>query len=147
MLRTKNDYFNGIAHSAQRINLLSGDIEIDFTVDKSIVFFRETITLSWQTKNAHEVVIYPAEWSLSTQGIKTIQITEDTKFTIEAKNKDQASRKSIFVRVIKENDIDIDVDVYDPIIKEFIAIQPTSNGEGLYAAYLNQKINSTGTFP
>lgn len=147
MLRTKNDYFNGIAHSAQRINLLSGDIEIDFTVDKSIVFSRETITLSWQTKNAHEVVIHPAEWSLSTQGIKIIQITEDTKFTIEAKNKDQASRKSIFVRVIKENDIDIDVDVYDPIIKEFIAIQPTSNGEGLYAAYLNQKIKLNWNIP
>lgn len=147
LLRSKNDYFNGIAHSAQRINLLSGNIDIEFSVDKSIVFSKETITLEWETKNAHEVVIYPAEWSVSTQGVKTFQITEDTKFTIEGKNKDQSSRKSLFVRVIKENDIDIEVDVFDPIIKEFIAIQPASTGEGLYAAYLNQKIKLNWNIP
>lgn len=147
LLRSKNDYFNGIAHSAQKINLLSGDIEIDFTVDKSIVLSKESITLKWETKNAHEIVIHPDQWSVSPQGVKTIQITEDTKFTIEGKNKDRSSRKSLFVRVIKENDIDIDVDVFDPIIKDFIAIRPASNGEGLYAAYLNQKIKLTWNIP
>lgn len=147
LLRSKNDYFNGIAHSAQKINLLSGNIEIDFSVDKSIVFLRESITLKWEIKNAHEIIIHPSEWSVEPEGAKTIQITEDTKFTIEGKNKDHSSRKSIFVRVIKENDIDVDVDVFDPIIKDFIAIQPASIEEGLYAAYLNQKIKLTWNIP
>ena len=44
------------------------------------------------------------------------------------------------MRVIKENDIDINVDVFDPIIRDFIEIETASNEEGLYAAYLNQKI-------
>lgn len=147
LLRSKNDYFNGIAHGAQKINLLSGDIEIDFSVDRSIVFSGESITLNWKIKNAHEIVIHPAQWDVEPQGIKIIQINEDTKFTIEGKNKDQSSRKSLFVRVIKENDIDIDVDVFDPIIKDFIAIQTASIEEGLYAAYFNQKIKLTWNIP
>ena len=88
-------------------------------------------------------MIYPKKWVVSNQGVKTIQISEDTKFTIEGKNKDQSSRKSVFVRVIKENEIDIDVDVFDPIIKDFITIRPASNGECQYAAYFNQKIKLT----
>ncbi len=140
LLRSKNDYFNGIANGAQKINLLSGDIEINFSVDKSIVFSGESITLNWEIKNAHEIVIHPAQWDVEPQGVKTIQITEDTKFTVEGKNKDKSSRKSLFVRVIKENDIEIDVDVFDPIIKNFIAIKSTSIEEGLYAVYFNQKI-------
>ena len=57
------------------------------------------------------------------------------------------SRKSIFVKVIKENDIDINVDVFDPIIRDFIEIETASNEEGLYAAYLNQKIKLSWNIP
>ena len=140
LLRSKNDFFNGIANSAQKINLLSGNIDIYFSVDKSIVYSKENINLKWKIKNAHEILIYPAKWNVESQGTRSTRIKDDTKFTIEAKNKDHFSRKSIFVRVIKENDIDINVDVFDPIIRDFIEIETASNEEGLYAAYLNQKI-------
>ena len=45
LLRSKNDFFNGIANSAQKINLLSGNIDIYFSVDKSIVYSKENINL------------------------------------------------------------------------------------------------------
>lgn len=147
LLRTKNDFFNGLAHSSQAINLLSGDIEIEFNVDKSIVFSNGSITLKWETKNVHQIIIYPHGWEVEAQGTKTIKINEDIKFTLEGKNKDKSLRKSVFVRVVKENDIDFDVDVYDPILKDFIAIQPTLTEQGLFAAYLNQRIKLTWNIP
>ena len=147
LLRSKNDFFNGLAQSSQRINLLSGNIEIEFNVDKSIVFAQEYITLKWETKNTHEIIIYPHGWEVEAQGFKTIKINEDTKFTLEGKNKDKSLRKSVFVRVLKENEIDFNVDVYDSILKDFIAIEPTLTEQGLYAAFLNQRIKLTWNIP
>ena len=39
------------------------------------------------------------------------------------------------------------MDVYDPILKDFIAIQPTLTEQGLFAAYLNQRIKLTWNIP
>lgn len=147
LLRSKNDFFNGLAQSSQKINLFSGNIEIEFNLDKSIVFSQESVTLKWETKNAHQIIIYPQGWEVEAQGTKTIKINEDTKFTLEGKNKDNSLRKTVFVRAIKENDIDFDVDVYDPILKDFIAIEPTLTEQELYAAYLNQRIRLTWNIP
>ncbi len=143
LLRSKNDYFNGVAQTSQRINLLSGEIDIGFTVNRTIVNYGGTIRLKWETKNAHEIVIYPNGWVVDSQGVKSFSIAEDTKFTLEAKNKDKSARKSLFVRVIKESEIDFGVEVYDPVIKDYIVIQAASTDESLFAAYLNQKIKLT----
>lgn len=140
LLRSKNDFFNGLAQTSQKINLLSGDIEIEFNVDKTIVFSEDEITLNWKTSNAHQAIIQPLGWEVASEGNKTFSIEEDIKFTLEAKNNDLTVRKSLFVRVINEDDLQMQVEAFDPIIKNYIPIKTASNNEDLYAAYLDQKI-------
>ena len=140
LLRLKNDFFNGLAQSSQKINLLSGDIETVFNVDKTIVFSNDEITLNWKTKNAHQRIIQPLGFEVEPEGNQTFSITEDTKFTLEAKNNDLTIRKSLFVRVINENDLRLDVEAFDPIIKNYVPIRTASKHEDLYAAYFDQNI-------
>ena len=140
LLYLKNDFFNGLAQSSQKFNLLSGDINTEFNVDKTIIFSNDEITLNWKTKNAHQRIIQPLGCEVEPEGNKTISITENTKFTLEAKNNDLTIRKSLFVRVINENDLRLDVEAFDPIIKNYVPIKTASNYEDLYAAYLDQKI-------
>lgn len=140
LLRLKNDFFNGLAQSSQKFNLLSGDIETEFNVDKTIVLSSDEITLNWKTKNAHQRIIQPLGFEVEPEGNKTFSIKEDTKFTLEAKNNDLTIRKSLFVRVINENDLRLDVDAFDPIIKNYVPIKTASNNEDLYAAYFDQKL-------
>ena len=140
LLRSKNDLFNGLAQNSQKINLLSGNIEIEFNVDKTIVFSNDEITINWKTSNAHQVIIQPLGFEVASEGNKTLFIGEDTKYTLEAKNNDLTVRKSLFVRVINGNDLRMEVEAFAPIVKNYIPIKSASKNENLYAAYIDQKI-------
>ena len=140
LLRLKNDFFNGLSITAKKLNLLAGEIDINFNVDKSIVFSNDTITLNWDIKNAYEISINPIIGKVKTKGTNSLIIKKDTKFMLLAKNKDNTVKKSVFVRVIKEKEIGFTLEVYDQILNDYITIRASSYDSGLYAAYFNQKI-------
>ena len=147
LLRLKNDFFNGLSITSKKLNLLAGEIDINFNVDKSIVFSNYTIILDWNIKNAHEISINPILDKVEPKGTNSLLIKKDTKFTLQAKNKDNTVKKSIFVRVIKEKEIGFTLEVYDQILKDYITIRASSYDSGLFAAYFNQKIRISWDIP
>ena len=145
LLRLKNDFFNGLAISSKKLKLMAGEIDIDFNSDKSIVYVNEEIDLFWNTQNAHEVRITPNIGEVDVKGQYQTVIKESTKFVLEAKNKDHFSKKSILIRVLEEKEIGFTVTVLDPILKEFIQINPSSSDEGSFAVYFGQEVKISWT--
>jgi len=140
LLRLKNDLFNALTLSAKKLKLKTGDIDIEFNVDKSIVFVNDEVQLSWKIINAHETKITPLLGEVEANGKKTLRIIDTTKFTIEAINKDFQAKKTLLVRVIEEKEIDFYVSVFDPIIKEEISLNSSSITKGAYAIYFDQEV-------
>jgi len=140
LIRYKNDFFNGLTLDSKKLSMFDGDIQIEFESNSSIIYPKEEIELSWEVLNAHEVQIEPLDKNLESKGIKRILIEEDTKFTLIAKNKNNIQKKTVFVRVLKIKEIHFDIEVLDPIIKEYIAINSSSINDERYAVYLGQKV-------
>ena len=126
LIRFKNDFFNGLSLDSKKLSMFDGDIQIQFESNRSIIYPKEEIVLSWEVLNAHEVQI--------------ILIDEDTKFTLTAKNKGNIQKKTVFVRVLKIKEIHFDIEVLDPVINEYITINSSSIEEERYAVYLGQKV-------
>ena len=140
LIRFKNDFFNGLALDSKKLSMFDGDIHIEFESNRSIIYPKEEIALSWEVLNAHEVRIEPLDEKFDTKGVKNILIEEDTKFTLIAKNKGNIQKKTVFVRVLKIKEIHFDIEVLDPIIKEYIVINSSSIQDERYAVYLGQKV-------
>lgn len=140
LIRFKNDFFNGLALDSKKLSMFDGDIQIEFESNKSIIYPKEEVTLSWEVFNAHEVEIEPLDKKLDTKGVQDVLVEEDTKFTLTAKNKGTVQKKSVFVRVLKIKEIHFDVEVLDPVIQEYITINSSSTDEERYAVYLGQKV-------
>ena len=120
--------------------MFDGDIQIEFESNRSIIYPKEEIELSWEVLNAHEVQIEPLDKKFESKGVQNILIDEDTKFTLTAKNKGNIQKKTVFVRVLKIKEIHFDIEVLDPIIKEYIAINSSSIEDERYAVYLGQRV-------
>ena len=140
LIRFKNDFFNGLSLDSKKLTMFDGDIQIEFDSDLSIIYPREKIILRWNVLNAHEVEIEPLKEKFDLSGVHTISIEEDTKFTLIAKNKGNIHKKSVFIRVLKIKEINFDVEVFDPVIEEYIAINSSSSDQESYAVYLGQKV-------
>ena len=140
LIRFKNDFFNGLALDSKKLSMFDGDIQIEFESNRSIIYPNEEIELSWEVLNAHEVQIEPLDKKFESKGVQNILIDEDTKFTLTAKNKGNIQKKTVFVRVLKIKEIHFDVEVLDPIIKEYIAINSSSIEDERYAVYLGQRV-------
>ena len=113
LLRLKNDFFNSLCIPSFRLRLKSGEIEIQFAAASSIIYSNEDVVLNWDTKNAHEIEIEPEIGMVSASGSKRIKIKGNTQFKISAKNKDHSVKKSLFIRVIENKEIDPDLMIID----------------------------------
>jgi hypothetical protein len=140
LIRFKNNFFNGLALDSKKLSMFDGDIEIEFESNRSIIYPKEDVLLSWEVLNAHEVNIQPLDKKFENKGVQNISVEEDTKFTLIAKNKGNIQKKSVFVRVLKIKEIHFDVEVLDPVIEEYITISSSSLDEERYAVYLGQKV-------
>ena len=76
LIRFKNDFFNGLALDSKKLSMFDGDIHIEFESNRSIIYPKEEIVLSWEVLNAHEVQIEPLDKKLDTKGVKNILIEE-----------------------------------------------------------------------
>ena len=140
LVRSKNDFFNGLTLASKKLTMFDGDILVDFELNQSIVYPGEEVVLSWEVKNAHEIQIEPFDEKFEEKGIKHLSINKDTKFTLVAKNKGVVQKKSVYVRVLKRKEITFEVEVFDPILKEYIAIQTTNENTNDYAVYSGQMV-------
>lgn len=140
MIRFKNDFFNGLALDSKKLSMFDGDIQIEFESDRSIIYSKEEVVLSWEVLNAHEVEIEPIDKILETKGVQNVLIDEDTKFTLTARNKGNVQKKSVFIRVLKIKEIHFDVEVLDPVIEKYITLSSSSTEEERFAVYLGQKV-------
>lgn len=140
LVRSKNDFFNGLTLASKKLTMFDGDILIDLELDRSIVYPGEEVRLKWDVKNAHEVEIEPLEEKVTESGTKVIPIEENIKFTLVAKNKGGVQKKSVFVRVLRIKEIAFDAEVFDPVLKEYIPIKPISKESYDYAVYWGQKV-------
>ena len=140
LVRSKNDFFNGLTLASKKLSMFDGEILIDLELDRSIVYPGEEVHLKWDVKNAHEVEIEPLEEKVADSGTKKITIEENIKFTLVAKNKGGVQKKSVFVRVIKIKEIAFDAEVFDPVLKAYISIEPINKESFDYAVYWGQKV-------
>ena len=140
LVRSKNDFFNGLTLDSKKFTMFDGDIQIDLELDRSIVYPGEEVRLKWDVKNAHEVELEPLEAKVAESGTKYISIEDDIKFTLVAKNKGGIQKKSVFVRVLRIKEIAFDAEVFDPILQEYIPIHPINEESFDYAVYFGQKV-------
>tara|TARA_B100001115_G_C15790376_1_gene389676 strand:- start:111 stop:1163 length:1053 start_codon:yes stop_codon:yes gene_type:complete len=141
-VRYMNDIFRSISLESKKIDLPKGNISVDFFSDKVIINKNELVTLSWKVENASFVNIKPYLEEVEQKDTAKVKINKDTLIQLTAYNKNESINKSIFVKVLSpDSEIDINVDVFDPYLKEFISLSPVfENNIEKYSAFRNQKI-------
>lgn len=140
LVRSKNDFFNGLTLASKKLSMFDGDILINFELNQSIVYPGDEVILNWEVQNAHEIQIEPLNDKFDEKGVKSLTINKDTKFTLVAKNKGVIQKKSLYVRVLKRKEINFNIEVFDPIVKEYIALQTSNDNSNDYAVYSGQKV-------
>ena len=136
----KNSFFESISNESNKLNLLSGDIDVSFKADKTVVKKNEKFKISWSVKNCHEIVINNGLGLVENKGSFLCSIESDTKYVLTAKNKDFKIKKSVYVKLYIEDDLKISVNVFDKTLKKFIEITPISAYSDHYAVFNNQKV-------
>lgn len=140
IIRTKNSIFRTIVLKSDKIKLLAGAIIVDFETDKTIAQKNETVKLNWTVKNAYHACIEPTIGDIPLLGSTEIQVKSDQSFELMATNKETVIKKKIFIRVLETKNIDFEIRVLDPILDDFLKIEPSSINDGNYGVYLNQKV-------
>ena len=69
-----------------------------------------------------------------------VNLTKDQSFSLTALNKGSTLSKSLFIKVFETKEIEFEISVFDPIIKNFITIEPSSLHQGHYGVYFGQLI-------
>jgi hypothetical protein len=135
------EIFDKIKNCSEPILFNDKKIEVKFTSDKSIIKKNESVKLFWEIKNADFYKITPDIGFLDLKSSNSVQLEKDTLFKLEAKNNFENLTKFIFIKVIKPKDFNVYVKVYDPIIKEFIFLEPKYNSDvENYICYYSQQL-------
>jgi len=82
--------------ASKKLTLFDGEIDIQFDVDKSIIYPNEEVFLEWNVKNAHQIEIEPLQDKLDFSGKKSFLLKEDTKFTLVAKKQWESAKEKYF---------------------------------------------------
>ena len=140
LFRDRNSLFESMSTERNKLNLLSGNIDISFKADKTVVKKNEKFKISWSVKNSHEILINNGVGIVENEGSLIKSIKKDTKIDLIAKNKDFKIKKSIYIKIYVEDGINISVNVFDKILEKFIEITPLNEFSDHYAVFKNQKI-------
>ena len=140
LVRIKNSFFKSVLIDSEKLRLLSGGIDIEFSADKTIIKNNESVRFNWNVVNAHHVSIEPIIGDVSSQGSKTLNLKKDQPFLLTAVNKEFSISKLLFIKVFENKDIEFNIYVFDPILQEYIKIEPSSLNEDNYGVYLGQTI-------
>lgn len=140
VIRSRNVLFKSILLKSEKIELLSGDIQIAFTASNTMIQKSEPFELRWSVQNAHHVSIEPLLGDVDFEGSRILNLKEDETFTLKALNKETSISKILFVKVLEDEEIDFTVSVFDTILDQYITIEPSMLNEGNYGVYFGQTI-------
>jgi hypothetical protein len=140
LIRSKVDDFNQILRLADPIKLYAGDIEVTYSVDKSIIAKGEEVLLNWDVKNAHTVIIMPELDEVAHKGTQLVAVNKSTKYQLIAKNSNAEVQRTIFLKVMHASSINFTIEVFDPVIEEYIRLESLSEDILKFGVYLNQQV-------
>ncbi len=139
-IRSKVDLFNRLLKKSEKISLFSGEINLDFTVDKPFINRGEKVKINWKAANAHSVSISPELGEVDISGSKIVALNKSQHYLIIAKNSNAEVRRSLFIKVFSENTILFLVEVYDPILEDYIELSSVNEQNLKFGVYLNQQV-------
>lgn len=146
LVRNKNSFFKSIVLKATKLELLSGDINIVFTADKTFVNKNTKVLFTWKLENSHFATLEPDIGKIPQEGSCEVDVVKDINYTLTATNKEFTLKKNIFLKVIDEKEIIFDVRVLDPVLDTFVKIEESSSKEGNYGVYSRQLIKISWEF-
>ena len=135
-----NQLFDSSRAQAKQIELLTGQIAMNFITDKSYVKRNDEITLTWEVKNAHSISLKNHIENVEPVGSTTIQIKEDSVFKLEAFNRDGSIEKELIVQVIKSNELEVTLEAYDTTLQEYVTLKSIEENNHIYIAFYQQNI-------
>lgn len=139
-VRSKMNLFQQILMESTKIELLSGEISLHFSADRTIVYKNEEVALNWEILNAYHASIAPGLGEIPLKGSSTILLSEDTQFSLSARNKDKIVTKHVFVKVLETKNIEFSVLVFDTVINQFIELKGSPNQQDHYGVYIDQLV-------
>ena len=133
--------FNKICLLSEKIFLKPQPIKINLKADRTIIKRNSANKIYWEVNNANYIDISPKIGEVSSKGNEILRLKKDTLFKLTASNKEHSQIKYLFVRVINNDDFHVDVEVFDPLIKENIFLNPNLNSSiETYVCYHGQEI-------
>jgi hypothetical protein len=140
LVRIKNSFFKSVLIDSEKLKLLSGEINIEFSADKTIIKDNESVEINWNIENAHHVSIEPMIGDVSLLGSRVLNLKKDQRFLLTAVNKEFSISKILFIKVFKNKDIEFNLSVFDPIAHQYIKIEASSFNKDNYGVYFGQTI-------
>ena len=134
LIREKNSFFEILSVKSNLINLYSGNIDVFFKSDKTVLKKGESFKLNWNVDNAHEVMINNDIGIVSNKGSVFKSVDFDTKFELTAKNKDFEIKKSVYIKIYDDDEISIFVKVHDKTLDRLIEVSSIRVSK-LYESY------------
>lgn len=131
--------FINLKLDAKEIKLNSGDLDVIFSADTTIINKNEQVNLTWEVQNAQIVSIENLEDNVLHCDKQSVRIMEDTTFILKAKNRLYQLEKKLFIKVIKNEKLVFFVDALDPIINQYVELKLTEKTQR-YVGYKHQKI-------
>ena len=139
-IRLKTTFFKSLALESEKLELLSGDINIEFSANNTIVEKNEPVELSWNIKNAYHVSITPFVGDVALIGSAIVNLKNDQKFVIKALNKETSISKIIFIKVLENKEICFNVCVFDTTLDQYIKIDSSTLNKGHYGVHYGQTV-------
>jgi len=139
-VRFKNSFFRNVLLKSKKIELLSGNIKVDFNTDRTIIQKNEKVMLRWHIENAYHASIEPNIGDISLSGSKTVRILKDQSYVLTATNKESVISKTVYIKVFETKEIEFEISVFDPILRVPIKIESSTLNDGHYGVYFGQSI-------
>ncbi len=107
----------------------------------TIIERNDIIKLEWDIENADIFNITPLIKPNEKSGSSSLQLQNDTMFKLRASNKNEQLTKFLFIKVLNNKKINVDVKVFDPIIKKYIYLKPVKEKTiKKYFCYIGQRV-------
>jgi len=116
------------------------DIEIDFWSDRDILSKNQITNLNWQVKNGDHVRIGPNIGEVEATGSIVISISDDTVYTLEARNKKGRVARNLFLKYVPEEELGMEVSIFEEELNQFIPIRSPDGFEGHFAVPYGYKV-------
>lgn len=132
--------FRKTALSADLLQPNELDIEIEFWTDRDLIGKNQSTHLNWRVNNGDYIKIEPNIGEVTASGTVPICISDDTVFTLEARNKRGVVTRNLFLKYVPEEDLRIEVSIFEEELNQFIPLRSPDGFEGHFAVPYGYKI-------